>query len=74
VKGTRCVAAGIGTHEMVAGHITAGEQRWLVEKLVPGDGWQTKKRLPDNLLYVVINKIFKSFRSLLTHHIMIKNR
>ena len=29
--------AGIGYHEVVAGHTTAGELRRLVEKLVPGD-------------------------------------
>ena len=28
--------AGIGYHEVVAGHTTAGELRRLVEKLVPG--------------------------------------
>jgi hypothetical protein len=32
------VGAGIGYHEVVAGHTTAGELRRLVEKLVPGDG------------------------------------
>lgn len=30
--------AGIGYHEVVAGHTTAGELKRLVEKLVPGDG------------------------------------
>ena len=30
--------AGIGTHEVVAGHTTAGELRRLVEKFVPGGG------------------------------------
>ena len=30
--------AGIGYHEVVAGHTTAGELRRLVEKLVPGGG------------------------------------
>lgn len=29
--------AGIGYHEVVAGHTTPSELRWLVEKLVPGD-------------------------------------
>ena len=29
---------GIGYYEVVAGHTTAGEQRRLVEKLVPGGG------------------------------------
>ena len=38
VKGKRCVGAGIGYHEVVAGHITAGELRRLVEKLVLGGG------------------------------------
>ena len=28
--------AGIGYHEVVAGHTTAGELKRLVEKLVPG--------------------------------------
>lgn len=28
--------AGLGYHEVVAGHTTAGELRQLVEKLVPG--------------------------------------
>jgi hypothetical protein len=27
---------GIGAHEMIAGRMTAGELRWLVEKLVLG--------------------------------------
>jgi hypothetical protein len=36
VKGTCCLGAGIGTHEVVAGHITAGEMRGLMEKLVSG--------------------------------------
>lgn len=31
--------AGIGYHEVVAGHTTAGELRRLVERLVPGDRW-----------------------------------
>ena len=35
VKDKRCVGAGIGTHQVVAGHMTAGELRRLVEKLVP---------------------------------------
>jgi hypothetical protein len=38
VKGSRCVGAGMGTHEVVAGHMTGGELRRLVGKLVPGDG------------------------------------
>jgi len=29
--------AGIGYHEVVAGHTTAGELKRLVEKLVPGN-------------------------------------
>jgi hypothetical protein len=36
VKGMRCVGAGIGTHEVIAGHITAGELWRQLEKLVPG--------------------------------------
>lgn len=36
VKGTRYVGAAIGNQELVAGHITAGELRWLEGKLVPG--------------------------------------
>jgi hypothetical protein len=36
VKSTHCVGAGIGYHEVVAGHITPSELRRLVEKLVPG--------------------------------------
>lgn len=31
-----CVVAGIGTHEVVAGHITAGELLRLVEMLEVG--------------------------------------
>lgn len=34
MKGKRCVGAGIGNHEVVAGHTTAGELRRLVEKLM----------------------------------------
>lgn len=32
------MGAGIGTHEVVAGHIIAGELRRLVDKLVLGGG------------------------------------
>jgi hypothetical protein len=38
VKATRCVGAGIGTHEVVAEHMKAGYLRRLVENLVPGGG------------------------------------
>lgn len=59
MNGTRCVAAGIGYHEVVPGQTIAGELRRLVEKLVPEGGGDRNSipRIRDSFGYALVQDV-----------------